>query len=424
LGDFPQAIQDAEKALELAIDHHANDTEAKAYNLLAHLKYNQSFFDEVLRLSRKVIDNASNNVSQTELAKAYLWSGMASASLSEYSTALTQLQEAENICLAINNNQTLADILGAVAFVYYSQKKLESALTIMQRAVKLSKSFSTPVKIGFILNNIALIQLNLGRPHEALKTLNESAALAKETSQNLLAYTIVNKAEVNTYLGKFNEALSDLEKAVNLFTVMNDEIGLVEAYLLLGYEYYPAINKPKLAKQALDSAQKLIEFKQESYLEQQVRILTGYASIEIISGAAEGAIKTLNKAGEIADQEGLIWWIPAIAYQNGKAQIALNNLAEAQNHLNNGLKSIENGGCPDYLAPILLQLGLIEEDSNRQADLLKQCLLAAEQRSRHIDKINCFKKAGQILANHIDPDLNTLGQKYLSTISDIQIDQR
>ncbi len=420
LGDFPQAIKDAERVLEHAIRHEDHNSEAKAYNLLAHLKYYQSRLEEALALSQKVIDHPSDSISQTELAKALLVSGMASASLSEYATALNQLQKAEAICLSIDNNQTLADILSAVAFVYYSQKKLESALTIMQKAVTLSRNFSTPVKIGSTLNNIALIQLNLGRPEEALETLNESTELAKETSQNLLAYTIVNKAEVHTYLGNFSQALSDLEKAVSLFIVRDDEIGLVEAYLLLGCEYYPAVNDPINAEQALKQAQHLIEAKQDSYQEQQVRILIGLANVDLMIGLFDQAKIKLDMAEQLIDKENLVWWAPAAGYLQGQNQLELANAVKAKTYFNKGLFSVDDGGCPDYLPPILLKLAIMEEDENHQEELLKQCLLAAEQRSRYIDKIRCFLEAGQLLANRQDSGLRALGQKYLLKAARLQ----
>jgi tetratricopeptide (TPR) repeat protein len=413
LGDFSQAIKDAERVLDHAIRHDDYDSEAKAYNLLAHLKYYQSHFEEALALSNNVIDHPSSRIPHTELAKALLMSGMALASLSEYAAALIQLQKAEAICSSINNNQTLADILNAYAFVYYSQKKLESALKIMQKAVTLSRNFSTLVKIGSTLNNIALIQLNLGLPEEALETLDESAALAEETSQNLFAYAIINKAEAYAYLGKFSQALSNLEKAVSLFTIRNDEIGLVEAYLLLGYEYYPAINDPINAEQALKQAQQLIESRQDSHLEQQVRAFIGLANVDLMIGLFEKAKISLNAAEELAVKGNLIWWVPALRYLQGQAELGLANTVKAKTHFKRGLSSIEGGGCPDYLPSILLKLAIIEENESRQVELLKRCLLAAKQRSRYIDKINCFHEAGQLLANQRDPDLKALGQKYL-----------
>ena len=416
LGDFPQAIQDAERALDLASTHDAAASTAQAYNLLSHLKYNQSLYGEVLRLADRVIANQSGAIPPTELARANMWAGMASASLADYDHALTRLQQAEEICLAINNNQTLADVLGAVAFVYYSQKKLEAALETMQRAVTLSRSFSTPVKIGFILNNIALIQFNLGRPEEALATLNETAVLAQDTSQNLLAYAIVNRAEVHAYLGHFSQAHKDLEKAINLFSFMNDEFGLVEAYLLLGYEYYAARGELDEATVALDQAQQLIQSRPDSYLEQQVRASIGQAKVSQLAGASAQAHAQLQQAEEIVAAENLNWWLPAIAYLQGKTSLAHGNGAEARAFFQKGLDSVENGGRSDYLPLILLELGLMETSENRQVELLQACLQTAEKRARYLDRLACFRQAGQILAGCDDPDIRTIGEKYLALV--------
>ncbi len=424
LGEFLKAIDDAEQALALSTQNQALAPAAQARNLLAHLKYNQSNYEETLALAEQVIAARNNDIPQAELARANLWSGMAAASQSDFTNALAKLQEAESICLTINDKQTLADVLSAVAFVHYSQKNLEPALQTMLRAVILSRNFSTPAKIGFILNNIALIQLNLGYADEALDALNETASLAADTSENLLAYAVVNRAEVYAYLGQFRQAQHDLEQAINLFTLMDDDFGLVEGYLLLGYEYHPPLNEWKEAETALRQAQRLIETKLDSYTEQQVRLLIGLARVKLAAGAVEEAYSYLRTAEKIIANEKLTWWLPATAYLLGKTSQKMGNLKAAESYFLKVMSAVEEGGRPEYLPLALLEMGKLTADTSQMLSLLHQSLVAAEKRARIHDRRICYLEAGAILAKSDVPRWQELGRHYLELAETLTGSQR
>ncbi len=413
LGEFAKAIDDAEHALLLSTRKQSQAQIAQALNQLAHLKYNQSNYQEARALAGRVIAEQTDETPQAELAKAHLWTGMAAASQSDFAKALTNLQKAEAICLDTNNNQILADVLSAVAFVHYSQKNLEPALTTMLRAVALSRNFSTPAKIGFILNNIALIQLNLGHADEALETLNETAELAADTSKNLLAYAIVNRAEVYAYMGQFPQARQDLEQAINLFTIMDDEFGLVEGYLLLGYEYHAPLNELEKAEAALLNAQQIIELKPSSYMEQKVRASIGIARIKLAKGSVQSAQTHLQTAEQIIAQENMIWWLPAMAYLQGQANLALNNEASAKDWFMKALSAVEKGGRPEYLPLTYLELARLASGRQQKLTFLERCLETAEKRARYLDRLTCYREAGEMLAKNDLPQWKEMGHRYL-----------
>lgn len=121
---------------------------------------------------------------------------MASIAQNDPTEALVSLQQAEMLAVQAEHNQRLANVLDAIAYVYYSQQELELALATMQRSVALVRQFGTAVRVVSSLNNIAQIQFSLGQPTAALESLDEAVDLAQDTSRNHLAVVYSNRAEI------------------------------------------------------------------------------------------------------------------------------------------------------------------------------------------------------------------------------------
>ncbi|MCZ7671123.1 MAG: tetratricopeptide repeat protein [Chloroflexi bacterium] len=179
--------------------------------------------------------------------------------MGDYERALDNLHTAEKICIEINNRARLARVLEIVGFVHFSRKELELALKAMKRSVELSRDASIPVNLASSLNNISLIHLQLGQVSLALEVLNEAIELISIESQTFLARFLGNRAEIYCYLGEFSRAHIDFDEAVHLFESIHDQKGLLEVYLVKGYDFFAAQKDWKsayrmylLAEQILD----------------------------------------------------------------------------------------------------------------------------------------------------------------------------
>ncbi|HEX6387042.1 MAG TPA: tetratricopeptide repeat protein, partial [Anaerolineae bacterium] len=281
LGDFNAAVADVERALQLSLELTTPVWIAKAYNLMAELRYRQARFDEAQKLAGKVIDDLGGQVPTDELARAYQWSGISASASGDHETALAHLQRAQSLCTATGNNARLARVLEAIAFVYFSQKQLEYALNAMESSVNLSREYSIPANVASALSNVALVQLQLGQAEEALKSLNEAIELVQDVSRNFLARFIGNRAEILAYLGRFPQALTNFNEALDLYTAMDDEQGLLDVYVVLGYEYYCMLGEWDKARFCFEQAQRLIDLQQEYHLEAHARVLIGLGQVEL-----------------------------------------------------------------------------------------------------------------------------------------------
>jgi tetratricopeptide (TPR) repeat protein len=413
LGDFANATQNIEKSLDLALTNQDTARVAHAYNLLADIRYRQARFENVEHITDQVIA-LGQNVPPRELALAYLWSGMSSSAIGKYDAALARLQRAEELCLRIQNNQQLARVLEATAFVYYQQKNLQAALHAMKRSVELSRSFSTPMNLASSLNNIALIQHQLGQSKEALETLTESIELARETSRNFYARFIGNRVEVHTYLGNFSEAQADFEEAINLYMSMDDEQALVELYLVMGYEHHCRLEQWEDAQDCFSKAQELINQRPEDYTERLARLHIGMGQIKLRTGSIKQAHHLFQSANAIIEDKNIAWWRPIALYSLGLAKRQQGDVELARQDFLQAINAIDNEGCPDYLPLLYLELAQMEHDPTSRRAYLKNCLEAADLRSRILDKLNCFKLAGNLLLSEKEESWRALGKRYLA----------
>ena len=393
LGAFNEAVTDTAQA-ENILSNNGNDSARKLriQNLLAELKCRQGSFEEARKIVKRVINNLEQDLPLDELARTYQWDGFAASSLGDFDDALKSLKIAEDLCVQVSNNVRMAGVLENTAFVYFMQKKLEFALEAMQKSVNLSRDVSIPANAASSLSNIALIQFQLGRASEALVSLNDAIELVRDTSRNFLATALSNKAEILAYLGNFDEAKKVFDEAIHLFTAMDDQQGLLDAYLLLGYEYHCALEQWDEADYYFDRAANIINANDGEFSESKARLLIGNSQIALQKGQLTIANDAISKAEKLVLENSLSWWRPVVDYLNGKILIKEQNIASARESFQSGIAAIENEGCPDYLPLLQFELVKLEKDSEQMGKLLLACIESLINRSRFVDKKYCIQQ--------------------------------
>ena len=415
LGDLTQAADDASKASQYALQNGLSEQLAQAYNFLADIKWRQSHFNEVSTWYAKVLD-IRDQISESTLARAYQVNGLAATSLGEYDRALADLHIAENLCLKVENRYQLALVLEVVGYVHYSRKELELALSAMQRSVSLSRDASTPVNVASSLNNIALIQLQLGQASSALATLNEAIELVNVESLAQFALSTVNRAEISCYLGDFEAAKADFDEAIRLYEILNDQRGMLEIYLLMGFDYFIALQDWLNARKANDASNLILQEFPEQFFEAHARWHIAEGQYRLETGSLDIAKTSFERAISIIEEKEIVWWEPAAFYYYGNCFLMFGELGKAKTNYQYALERIESGGCPDYKPLLLLALGQLEQSSSQRFELLRSCLQAAEARSSYRAKKYCLEKASYLLLQANDERSQRLGKISLEKI--------
>jgi len=412
IGYFDRSIEDGNKALSLSAKNNNSLMEVQAYNLMAESCYRQAKFTESQKLTTIAIDKCGE-IHTSELARAYQWLGMTLSALGNYDVALTELNQAEIICIHDQDKRRLAQVLDAKAFVYYLQRKLDLALDAMQKSVKLSRNFAVPANLASALNNVAMVQFQSGLVADSIETYDEAIKIAQDTSQTFLAAMLGNKAESLAYSGRFTDAIIAFDHALELTKQIGSAKGLVEIYIPLGYEYHCALKNWDKAQYYFEQAESIIMKNPQNYPEEKIKFFLGMAQIKMHRMAVDEAGKLLVEARAIIDQKELIWWRSTSLYFSGLIETIRSNKDRAYHLFVKALESVNSGGDPDYLPLIFIELAKIESDESQKLRFITECVEAAENRSRYSDRIICFEFIGQEFITYPDRAKREIGRMYL-----------
>lgn len=409
IGNFDAAVLDAEKAEEITSRNKDDNRYPRILNLLAELKCRQADFKHGEAIALSVIDRLEGKNQSEELARAYQWAGIAASSTGSFSEALVRLEKAKNLSQKINDRERMARVLETTAFVHYQQKDLPRALRAIQQSVDISKDISSPANIAAALSNISLIQFQLGEPNDALNSINQAIEFAQNVSKNFLARSYGNKAEILTYLGKYQAALDSFNEAMALFIAMDDKQGLLEVYLIFGFEYLAANNEIDEFEHYLEKANLLIQQLNLLNSEEEARLHLGYGVFSLMAGKKE-ASSYLNTAVNIINHRNYLWWKPAAHYYLGQTTL---ERERAVKQYQAALEAVENEGCPDYLPLILLELAKNSPIEAEKIKYLKKCLITAASRAKFHHKQLCITEAAHLLMQFDDDKLVQFGKRFL-----------
>ena len=420
LGEFTKATLSATEALKLCLMYGEIDQTLPIYNQLAEIKFHQARYRDVQTTTEKVISNLGDFTPPGELLQAYLLSGMAAAAVFDLKGALEKLDRAEEIAVAINARVRLVTVWGAVAGVYSEQGRAELALKMADRALELAQRQERPTQIALAMYRRSRILLQDAQTDEALANINEAIGLIRATSHNIQAHMLNHRAAIYCYTGQFTEALADLKMAVDLFQKMDDTLGLLQSYLLWGFEYSQGQQDWKEGRRRLVQVGQLVASQPEEagmYVQEAARLWLGLGIVALNTGHLSQAETMLQKALRAVESRKLRWWLPMVLYQLGMVQVAREvSVEEIRPFFTKAHHAAANGGCPDDMPLILLQLARLEADEEKRMQLLEACVATATERSRFADKVACFREVGPLLLNAEESRLRRLGGSCLAWI--------
>ena len=123
---------------------------------------------------------------------------------------------------------------------------------------------------------------------------------------------LANRAAALCRSGRFPEALSDFEEAIELLKGMNYPSLQAETYLFWGYEYSSVLEHWEDARAQFAEVAKIVERQPDSYIEERARLLIGLGQVELSEGYLEKAEYLLQEAKGIVETRDLNWWRPVV----------------------------------------------------------------------------------------------------------------
>lgn len=248
-------LRSALNGLEASRKHDYRLGEAKAFlNLVIyHTLYGEK--DTAVVLSEESIEIAKEINDQNLVAQNYHYKALSLQQLGKYQEALFEYS------IALDLNSKLGNDLGSlkqtnnIALIYRELKDYESARKYLQKAFDLATSLNdNELKIASIANQ-AYVLLDQKKYEEANEILNSVLSEMNNSNQLFKSIFLVLTSQVQTGLGRFDEAIDSAIKG----SVIADELNYGEGVFNANYSIANAYFEDKRYLAAIQKSEEAIK---------------------------------------------------------------------------------------------------------------------------------------------------------------------
>ncbi len=277
------------------------------------------------------------------------------------------------------------------AELYWVSEQYEAAAADARRAEKLALQNQQHEALARIANLRGRIELRRGNANLTLKQAAYVCDhLASRIPPVLTGQALANRAAAAFYSGEFAAGLKALAAAEPIFQDADFLHGQARVLLLRGYEWLLPRGEWEEARGCFTAAEALVPRTGEHSVENHIRTLIGLAQVDFQAGALEQAAAHLNTAAEISAENGLQWWNPAIFRGRAAIHREAGQLARANSLLEKGVRTVRQGGNPNDLPLLLLDLARLMPNPVLRLPLLEECQTALNTRCRAVDREPCL----------------------------------
>ena len=270
--------------------------------------------------------------------------------------------------------------------------KIEPALKDARQAARVAREQKDALRAGLSYNLLARLLVQTAACAEALELTGLlTHGLANHLPPSEVAHALVTQGEAQCYVGQFAPARASFGRAIDLFTQAGDEAGLVRAHAVCGHEYASMLGDWVEARRHLEAGQRLLAHHLAVDEVEVVRLWLGLAQLELRRGGRPKAEHWLHTAAQLLENSQSLWWLPALRYYQAMYQLGVPEVEEARRLLQEGQAAVVEGGNPDYLPLILLELAHLAPNAIEEHRYLSQCASAAHKRARYLDKLHCLQ---------------------------------
>jgi predicted ATPase/DNA-binding SARP family transcriptional activator len=245
--------------------------------------------------------------------------------------------------------------LGNLGITAYEQNDLEAAKAYFEQSLEIVRhEVGNQEREGWILNNLGMTALDYGEYTDARDYYQQALHISSEIGDRWgESNTLGNLGLVHWSLGDFATAGDYYAEATEIKQEIGDRRGesLIIAFQSLLYHYLGNdTDALRLGRRALAIAKELGTSQVEAYA------LTFVGHVQVAMERLAGATDTYRRALVIRRETGQ--HILAMENMSGLARISLlqNDLAQAQTHVDEILRYLENGSLDGALEPFLVYL--------------------------------------------------------------------
>ena len=270
--------------------------------------------------------------------------------------------------------------------------KFELAINDARQAARLAREQRDALRAALSYNLLARLLVHTAACTEALELTGLiTHGLANHIPLSEVGHALVTQGEAQSYLGQFVPARASFGRALDLFTQAEDHSGLIRTHIVFGYEYASMLGDWVEARRHLENAQRLLSHTSFKDALEVVRLWLGLAQLELRRGSRPQAEAHLATAAHLLQGGSINWWRPTLLYYQAIYKLGVPEVDGARRLLEEGQTAVQEGGNPDYLPLILLDLAHLAPHVVEEHRYLTRCAHAAEKRARYLDRLHCLQ---------------------------------
>ncbi|HEY6162328.1 MAG TPA: tetratricopeptide repeat protein [Bacteroidia bacterium] len=246
-GDFPNALDDLDKALSLFKQSGSKDDEAACYNNMANVFLDRGEFPRALDnyfLALKIHEETKN---QKGIARAHNNIGIVFRSMNDHVKALEHYNQAYLISKVTGDSILLGSVVNNIGNLYSDKKEYAKAQEFFLQSVKIREALHDRKGLGKSLDNLGLVYNASGDHTRALDYLNRSLEIKEQMGDKTgITVCLINIAAVYIDWNRSASALPYLGRALSIARATGNPDNVKECYNSF-YAVYSNLHQPQKA---------------------------------------------------------------------------------------------------------------------------------------------------------------------------------
>jgi tetratricopeptide (TPR) repeat protein len=241
-----QSLVYARKALSLAESQNDDEGRLFAMRRIADIYWGKTDLTSALNYANTAKSLAQRLDNRNEYAEVNLIIGKVFADLGDYDKSSELNFEALKIFEKENDSIGIGNALSRIGSIYFDQEKFDKALEYYSLSLSIARENSDLIGVSRGLNNVAAVYANKNEFVNFEKNIKEAIQINKKTGRRLWeGINYLNLGIIHKDTGHLDTANFYIQKAISIFTELNNIPKLSVAYIIFSKYYSEIHNREK-----------------------------------------------------------------------------------------------------------------------------------------------------------------------------------
>ncbi|RLF48420.1 MAG: hypothetical protein DRN20_04565 [Thermoplasmata archaeon] len=234
-GGWKKAIENYEEAIKLGTEVGNDRIVADGYRYLGHIRRERGEWDYAKENYEKALEIAEKIAYSDCAADVARGIGKVLWRLGDYRGAINWLEKGIKEAERVKNDRIIAAILIDMGNVYGDLGDVEKAIDYHRKGIEIAKGVNEYAEIARGYNNMGEQYKHMGKLEKAIECYDECIESASKAGDiRTKGYGLSNSAECFAKLGNNAEAKSRADRALSIFTLLDEKYVISGVYMVYG----------------------------------------------------------------------------------------------------------------------------------------------------------------------------------------------